>query len=70
MKHGESVHVRHLHVEKNKVRLQCVNRLDRLPPGTRFANHRKVGMLRQQPQQLLARGWFVIHHQGAKRAHG
>ena len=51
---GDAVHVRHVDVHQDDVRLQLVGHLDRLAPGRRGADHVDVALEAEQLRQVIA----------------
>src|SRR5579885_1204652 len=61
--HVEARHLRHLHVEKNQIRLMFGNRLDRLLPVGALADDGDVGITLKQHPHPVARQRLVVNYQ-------
>ena len=65
--HLKSVHLGHLHVEENDIRMQAFDGRDRFRSVVRFANHLEIGRLPQKPQHLSPRRAFIVNQQRPNR---
>src|SRR4029077_2222705 len=61
--HLESVHLRHLDVKENEIRLPLPNHSDSGFPVAAFADYLHAGMLAQQAPYRVAGQWLVIDKQ-------
>jgi len=60
--HFKSVHLRHLHVEKQNVDLPALQRIDRVTPVLTLAHQRAFGFQSEQPAKAAARDRFVVNY--------
>ena len=63
-RHLEAGEPRHLHVEKDEIRVQALDRRERLDAVTRLTNHLDPAHLSEQVPELVARELLVVHEYG------